>query len=358
MKSVHARLAILALALGAACATPPKRVGKPYTWPPAPEVGRIRFVTSFADSDNIDPSRSRFWRFLTGGRPEIGIRAPFALALSNDGQRLYITESTTASVLVADIGAKTLGEFAPRQLVGKPSGLAVDAADNVYVANAAAGTVAVLNPRGALIRTLGAEHKAERALGLAIDQERDLLYVVDGGLVTTANHRVLVFKTGGEFVRTIGIGRGSADGAFNFPSFASVDSRGRLFVTDTMNFRVQVFDPEGNFIGKFGEVANFGAGTFQQPKGIAHDGFDISYVVDGENAVVQLFNPSFQPLMYFGGRVPALEFLDSPLPIAIDRRTNRIYVGNTLGLPRINVYELINTTASDVSEQASPPSGG
>jgi hypothetical protein len=52
------------------------------------------------------------------------------------------------------------------------------------------------------------------------------------------------------------------------------------------------------------------------------------------------------PLMFFGGYAQKLEYFDVPSGIAIDPRRNRIYVCNEF-VARINVYELINTTADD-----------
>jgi DNA-binding beta-propeller fold protein YncE len=61
---------------------------------------------------------------------------------------------------------------------------------------------------------------------------------------------------------------------------------------------------------------------------------------------VQLFNSRFQPLMFFGGYAQKLEYFDIPSGIAIDPRTNRIYVCNEF-IARVNVYELVNTAAED-----------
>lgn len=334
---------VLAL-MGAGCV--PKRIGQEVVWPATPETPRIKFVTAFQSTAELDLSASAaLVRGLVGGGRDVSVIRPMGLALSNDGKRLYIADHLLEAVLVADFEAKKLVEFAPSHLVGLPFGVAVDAQDNVYVADQTGKKISVFDKAGALLRVFGTKEGLIRPSGLAIDQKRGLLYVSDPASVSSQDHRVLVFTTEGKLVRTVGKGRGAEDGEFNFPIFLTVDAQGRLFVADTMNFRVQVFDPDGNFLTKYGEHGN-GPGTFARTKGLAHDRFGNLYVVEGEYGVVQIFNPDFAPLMFFGGRAPLLEYLDMPSGIAIDPVSNRIYVANDLN-PRINVYELINTDGTD-----------
>src|SRR5262249_58756503 len=90
----------------------------------------------------------------------------------------------------------------------------------------------------------------ETPSGLAIDRGRSLLYVADA-----KKHQVLCYAAGdGALVRAIGK-RGIDAGEFNFPTNLSVDSNGRLYVTDTLNFRVQVFDGSGSFVSSIGTRA-------------------------------------------------------------------------------------------------------
>lgn len=341
MSSRRAACWWLLLALVSGCGK--KRVETEIVWPPAPETPRIKFVTAFRDSAGLDQSTSgSLVRGLLGGSRDVAIQRPMGMALSNDGKRLYIADMLAEGVRVADFSAKTVTEFASKTFMGKPFGVAVDAADNVYVSNQTSKQIDVFDPAGALLRSFGADAKFVRPSGLAIDKKRGLLYVTDPATVSDTDHRVLVFSTDGKFLRSLGKeGRGREDEEFNFPIFLSVDAQGRVFVGDTMNFRVQVFDANGKFVTKFGEHGD-GPGAFARTKGLAHDRFGNLYVVEGEFSVVQILNPDFAPLMWFGGRAPVLEYLDMPSGIAIDPQTNRIYVGNVLN-PRINVYELINT---------------
>jgi len=112
-----------------------------------------------------------------------------------------------------------------------------------------------------------------------------------------------------------------------------------------MNFRIQVFDRDGNFLMKYGEHGD-SPGSFARIKGLAFDSFGNLYVADGQHSVVQIFNRDFDPLLFFGGFAPVLEYFDIPSCVAIDPRINRIYVCNEHNA-RVNVYDLLNTSAED-----------
>lgn len=342
-------LGVLASAsLGCATTAPRKEV----VWPPPPDTARIRFVKAFRHNDDFDDSASaRLLRTLRGPSMDPPLGRPMGLALSPNGARLYVADPGRGMLFVADFQANTLKPFAPDEPVGTPHGIAVDADENVYVADSAGREVIVFSKEGDRLRAFGSKDGLERPFGLALDRQRRLLYVSDPASLGSDAHRIAVFNLEGQHLRDIGE-KGNADGQVYFPLFLTLDSRGRLYVADSMNFRVQVFDPEGRFLAKFGENGN-GPGTFARLKGIAVDGFDNLYVVDGEHAVVQLFNASFQALMFFGGDAQKLEYLQLPSGIAIDPATNRIYVANEL-MARINVYELINTRRED---SMSPPAG-
>jgi DNA-binding beta-propeller fold protein YncE len=337
----------LAAALAAGCAHAPPPA-PPVTWPDPPDTPRIRFVSAFANTDDLDQSGWRKFKrgLLGGGLADVSVSHPMGLALSDDGQRLYIADLRGSQVLVADFQQKKVERFASGETFPFPFNVALDGDENVYVSDSAANNVSVFSRDGRRLRSFGTHEGLERPTGLAIDRKQGLVYVTDTSHPQSASHRVLAYTLDGKFVREIGRGRGTEDGAFNFPSYLALDSAGNLYVNDAMNFRVQVFDPEGRFLRAFGKQGD-SPGSFGRMKGIAFDAYDNLYVVDGEHAVVQLFNKDFDTLMWFGGHQPdKLEFFDIPSAIAIDRKSHRIYVANQL-TARINVYELINTRPED-----------
>jgi len=338
------RLTACALAaLAAGCASTPQRK-REVVWPDLPEKPRIRFVQSFQSEQDFESGGwASFSRSLFGTTPRVRITHPMGLGLSPDGKKLYIADLRGSQVLVADFEKRSLKAFADDIPWQHPAGVAVDAKGTVYVSDARARRIYAIDPEGRMLRAFGPE--IERPTGLAYDDEKKILYVADTGRQDNQSHRVFAFTPEGKILREIGSGRGDGDGQFNFPSYLALDSKGNLYVNDSMNFRIQVFDPEGAFVRVVGQQGA-GPGSFSRSKGLAFDAFDNLYVADGEHAVVQIFNPRFEPLLYFGGNVAKVEFMDIPSAVAIDRKTNRIYVANEL-TPRVNVYDLVNTSAED-----------
>lgn len=336
--------ALIVFALLAGCAHAPPR--PPVVWPEAPDTPRIRFVTAFRHTDDLDTgSWSRFRRSVLGGSNDPALHQPMGLAISDDGQRVYVADPGISHVFVADLKSKRVALFAPDEAMGQPFNVALDAEENVYVTDPGGAVLHVFTKDGKPLKTLGAK-LFDRPTGLAIDRDRKLIYVSDTSHAKSEVHRVRVLDFDGKLVRDLGQPkRGEADGEWNFPTYVAVDKAGDVFVADSMNFRIQEFDASGKFLRKFG-VNGDGPGAFSRIKGLAFDGFGNLYVVDGGHSNVQLFNEEFQVLMFFGGYAKKLEYFDVPSGIAIDPRTNRIYVCNEF-VSRINVYELINTRPED-----------
>jgi DNA-binding beta-propeller fold protein YncE len=312
---------------------------RPVVWPEPPDPPRIRFVTAFRTTEDLDRSTwAKVRRALLGASRDPGLAQPMGLAISDDGQRVYIADMGLGHVLLADLAHHRLTPFAPDEPMGKPFNVALDADENLYVSDSAGHQVLVFSRKGERLRAIARD--SERPTGLAIDRARRLLYVADSAFRKSPNHRVRVFTLDGAFVRNVGTGkRGSDDGDFYFPTYLALDGTGGLYVADSMNFRVQQFDRDGRFVRKLGENGD-GPGAFARLKGLAFDRDGNLYAVDGGHSNVQMFSPRFEPLMFFGGYAQKLEYFDVPSGIAIEPRQNRIYVCNEF-ISRINVYELL-----------------
>jgi DNA-binding beta-propeller fold protein YncE len=337
--------ALVALALFfAGCAH--QAVKPDVVWPQPPEKARIRFVRSFRHTDDLDSTGwASLRRTVFGGSNDPALGQPMGLALSEDGERLYIADFGASHVFVADLGRKTLKLFAPDEAMGKSFNVALDDQENVYASDPLGGVIHVFSKAGRPLRTLGTK-LFERPTGIALDRARRLLYVSDSSHSKSASHRVRVLTLDGQWVRDLGTPqKGDEDGYWNFPTYIALDPQGNVYVADSMNFRIQVFDPTGKFLRKYGENGD-GPGAFSRLKGLAFDGFGNLYAVDGGHSNVQLFNKDFQVLMFFGGYARRLEYFDIPSGIAIDPKRNRIYICNEF-ISRVNVYDLINTRPED-----------
>jgi DNA-binding beta-propeller fold protein YncE len=196
-----------------------------------------------------------------------------------------------------------------------PAHLAVDAADNIYVADANNNRVQVFNKNGTYLRQWGGPGTAEGQLGTPIGigvGPDGRVYVSD-----RENHRVQKFSATGTFIRMWGWGvrtgadafqrcataclpgaPTNGDGGFTWPLGIAFDAWGRVYVVDQVNGRVQVFDEAGAFLMNWGSGGS-GDGYFLQPAAVAIGPFQDIYVSDTVNHNLQRFRA--HPLWYFEG---------------------------------------------------------
>ena len=331
------------------CATPPAPVKEVrLVWPEPPEVTRIEFIRTIISDEDLgkDTTGSQsILKFLEGEKPAANrIVEPMGIAVSDDGERMYISDHAQGAVFAYDFAKKTARKIGggEKPLV-TPMQLALDAQENVYVVEQAKKGVSVFDPQGKPLRFI-TDASIQRPTGIAIDNTRGKIYVSDTSHTKSTDHTVKVFDMQGKLLGLVGKGKGDMEGSFLFPTFLTLDAQGNLYVSDTINSRVQVFDADGKFlraIGKHGSAF----GQFDKPKGVAVDSFGNTYVADSGWSNVQLFNPKGQVLMFFGGRGTVPGLMQGPGSLTIDKK-NRIYVGDMLN-HRVNVYQLVNTTAAD-----------
>ena len=164
--------------------------------------------------------------------------------------------------------------------------------------------------------------------GVAVDASGNV-YVAD-----TGNRRVQKFDGNGNFLRAWGRA-GSFDGEFRSVEFVAVGAGGAVYVTDSVNHRVQKFDAMGTFLSKWGSegAAN---GLFNEPMGIAVDSAGNVYVVDRGNARVQKFDADGNFLMKWGTSGTANGQFDEAIGIAVDSG-GRVYVSDS-GTNRVQVF--------------------
>ncbi|MCF6291426.1 MAG: hypothetical protein L3J03_10585 [Desulfobacterales bacterium] len=82
----------------------------------------------------------------------------------------------------------------------------------------------------------GSYGKLSRPRGIAVDEKRQLVYVVD-----YMRHAVLIYSLEGEFLHEFG-GIGSTPGVFSYPNGIAVDADGHVIVSEMSNQRLQVFE--------------------------------------------------------------------------------------------------------------------
>ena len=109
--------------------------------------------------------------------------------------------------------------------------------------------------------------------------------------------------------------------SFERPAGIALDSRNRIYVTDTLRGAVFVFDLEGKKLDLLGTE---GRGRLTNPLGIAIDSADRVYVSDVRQKLIQVYDPKWELMATIG--TAGKERLVNPVGLAVDEARNRLLV--------------------------------
>ncbi|MDB5765822.1 MAG: hypothetical protein JWQ61_636 [Collimonas fungivorans] len=190
-----------------------------------------------------------------------------------------------------------------------PSGIAVDVSGNVYVADTTNNLIRKVTP-GGVVTTLagsgatgsmnGAGSAASFSLptGVAVNAAGNV-YVADGG-----NNLIRMITPAGMVTTVAGnLTRGSADGAgaaasFSVPAGVALDASGNLYVADRMGSLIRKVTSAGLVTtlagnGSFDSKDGVGsAASFSQPNSVAVDTQGNVYVADTGNRLIRMITPA------------------------------------------------------------------
>jgi DNA-binding beta-propeller fold protein YncE len=337
-----ARLPALAAAIAAALLSGCATAGRAPVWPAPPATERIRFVRTLSGGADVETGLERFWRKLAGLEAPARLYHPLGVAVSTQGDLVAVSDQGLGQVLIFDLAAGSMVTISREDLAEPPGGIAIEG-DRVWVVIPKRKVVLAYARNGKPLRGIELPD-CERPFGIAVDAARGLLWVSDASSPGGEGHTIHGHALdSGAHKLTFGR-KGHGEGELFFPTFLALAPGGGLYVSDTMNARVVEFSKDGAFVRQFGERGDR-FGQFDKPKGVALDSFGNVYVVDGFFAAVQIFNREAKLLLFFGTPGDSPGFLANPGGIAIDGK-NRIYVANGLNY-RVDVYELVNTSAAD-----------
>jgi tripartite motif-containing protein 2/3/tripartite motif-containing protein 71 len=154
--------------------------------------------------------------------------------------------------------------------------------DQLYVAMPQEGQVLILGSSGKIEGfiqgVLPAGQAPVRAAGIALTRSGEIW------LSDSANHRVILLNSLGEFERVIGEGAPSTKPeGFDTPAGLTIDGDGNLYVADTGNKVVKKYSPTGVFLQVIGE------GQLDLPTSVAVNDAGLVFVSDEGEHIVSVF---------------------------------------------------------------------
>jgi hypothetical protein len=193
-----------------------------------------------------------------------------------------------------------------------PSGVAVDGAGNVFVADSSNNTIREITPEGVVITLAGTAGSSGSAdgvrdaarfwhqSGLAVDETGNV-FVADSGNSTIRKitpDGLVTTLAGTAFLYGSADGTGSA-ARFNNPWGVAVDGAGNVFVADWGNDTIRKITPDGvvstlaGLAGTSGSLDGMGAAaSFNGPRGVAVDGAGNVFVADSGNNTIRKITPA------------------------------------------------------------------
>lgn len=244
----------------------------------------------------------------TIGRGEFngpGFRNPVAMA-RGAGDIMYVVSRSYEyrpdgkRVTMCSVDEEYLGEFARGVTTAGdtsidaadgsliwPTAIAMDQAQNVYVADEWLNRISIFTKDGEWLGKWGTpgsgDGEIDRPSGLAFDGDDNLL------LVDSVNSRVQKFTKDGKFLGKWG-SEGSGDGQFQLPWGITIDAEGNVYIADWQNDRIQKLTVDGQFLMSLGSSGNED-GELTRPTGVAVDKQGYIYVADWGNDRLQVFSP-------------------------------------------------------------------
>jgi DNA-binding beta-propeller fold protein YncE len=329
-------------------------------WPQPPEIPRVKYVSYFAGMkfdkdegtekkkpkqtwmDRLAGTQAQDEKFSAKNYP-FQLLGPYGMAVDSKG-RLYVADQKVGAVFIFNTETKDteLIRNGFEAHFGLINGVAVDDSGRIFVSDGKQGKVLIFN----------AKHQVEDQIkglvdpvGLAIDNDNRLLYVVD-----TQQDAVFVYDADTlKPLRKIGTpGKKhtlTGPGEFALPTDVAVDKDGNVYVTDTLNWRVEIFDANGNYIKQFGQHCD-AIGCFERPKGIAVDSDGHVWVVDTGLGLLQAYSSDGQLLGFVGGPGRSLGQFNDPMGLVIDQN-NRIFVSEQYPWGRVQEFRYITDAEAE-----------
>lgn len=241
-----------------------------------------------------DPNNSRIRRVTAGG---------IVTTLAGNGQSGFSGDGGPASAASLNF----------------PYGIAIDAAQNIYIADTSNYRIRKVSPAGIITTIAGngdfrisgdggpaTSAAISFATGVTVDSAGNLFIAADDlggqeGIVRKVSVQGIISKVAGNGQRAFaGDGGPATAAALNGPQGLAVDAAQNLYIGDHLNARIRKVSPLGVIAtvagsGLFGFSGDRGpatAASLSKPDGVAVDSMGNLYIADTGNNVVRRVSPS------------------------------------------------------------------
>ncbi len=211
------------------------------------------------------------------------LASPVGVALDGENN-LYVTDAQLAAIFKFSPDGTFLSRLDGKGHLLRPAGIAVKSNGDKLVADALANKVFIFGKDDIFKGELGGSDFTEsfnRPTYLAVDR-LDNVYVSD-----TMNFTVRVFDSQGRYIRSQGQ-IGDVPGSFARPKGVALDSDQNLYVIDSIFGNFQIFDQTGHLLLYVGQEGTL-PGEFMLPSGIFIDRNDRIYISDTFNNRIQIY---------------------------------------------------------------------
>jgi len=265
------------------------------------------------------------------------------------GTPAQLTTDSMLRVIVSDPELRSVHVFDPQgrtsfSIVGdqgrrlrQPAGVAVDAEDNIYIADSQRGMVLVYNKYGQFVRYIGnfqGENMYESPTGIAIDRKAGRLYLAD-----TPRNLVFILDLQGNVLKRVGRDRsGKGIAKITSPTRIALSDHGAV-VFEEQQSEIQLLDLDGNRAGSYRLVAGI-----DRDNGVTVDRDGNLYVSYVGRSIIGVYKKDGTLIGSFGQPGSRMGEFQAAKEVWVDA-SNRVYVADT-GNARVQVFQVSRGDAS------------